>query len=249
MYYNSVSPNITKLIDVSQELIVSVEECGKWLNLSSSSILKNNDILESLIKSTTEIIEDYTWLSLRQKTFEAYYDLGNYLFTDFVNGNLKLNLERSPILELENITKIEYLDNDQWVEFDRGAMTIEGLYDNVTEKLEQRKWASIKFRENVPFQGRCNAYKIRNTFISGYDPVETDVSKKVPEVIKLAIKEIVAFHYTQRGDCATECTLDGFPVPCLTKGMLDQISIKGSVIGTTYNPASSSYGGVFGCNE
>lgn len=230
----TISPNTTKIINISQELIVSVEECGKWLNLSPSAIIKQNDMLEGLIKTVIEIVENYTWLNLRQTTFEAYYDLQGF---SQIEG-LKLSLERSPILNLDNITKIEYLDDaDTWTEFDKGVMTIEGLYENVTEKQELRQWASVRFREDVPFESRCNAYKIRVTFISGYDPLETDVALKIPETIKTAIKQIVAFHYTNRGDCSSECSLDGFPVPCISKGMLDQISIKNSIIGGSYNPA------------
>jgi hypothetical protein len=243
----AVSPNITKLVTVSQELIVSVQDAGTWLNLSPSAITMQNDLLEELIKTTTEIIEDYTWLSLRQKTFEAYYDLQSYLFSQFANGNLKLRLERSPILSLENITKIEYLANDIWNEFDRGTMTIDGLYENTTEKLEQRQWASIMFKENVPFEDRCNAYKIRVTFTSGYDPTETEAALKIPTRIKTAIKQIVAFHYTYRGDCQSDCDLDGYPIPCHVKGIIDAISVKNSIIGTEYNPASDYYGGLCGC--
>jgi hypothetical protein len=238
----AISPNITKLTTVSQELIVSVNEIGTWKNLSPSAIIMHNDMLEELITTTTEIIEDYTWLSLRQKTFEAYYDLQSCLFTQFIRGNLKLGLERSPILSTDNITKIEYLANDVWNEFDRGTMTIDGLYENVTEKLEQRQWASIRFRENVPFECRCNAYKIRVTFISGYSPTETDPALQIPSRLKTAIKKIVAFHYTYRGDCQSDCNLGGYPIPCDTKGVIDAISVKNSMLGGDYTPASDYYG-------
>lgn len=232
----AISPERTIITNISSELIVSAEECGNWLNLSPSAIIKQTDLLEGLIKSVTEIVENYTWLSLRQTTFEALFDLQDSII---ING-LKLSLQRAPILELANITKIEYLNNSNtWTEFDRGTMTIEGLYENVTEKQEMRQWASIKFIEDVPFQDRCNAYKIRVTFIAGYDPIETEISLKIPETIKTAIKQIVAFYYTYRGDCASECSLDGNPVPCTAKGMLDQISIKNTIIGGSYTPGGS----------
>lgn len=243
----AISPNITKMTEVSQELIVSAQEVGTWINLSPSAIVMQNDLLEGLIKTTTEIIEDYSWLSLRQKTFEAYYNLPSVLFYQFACGDLKLSLERSPILSLDNITKIEYLANDIWNEFDRGTMTIDGLYENVTERLEQRQWASIMFKESVPIEERCNAYKIRVTFTVGYDPIETNPVFKIPERIKLAIKQIVNFHYTYRGDCQSECDINGYPIPCQTKGIIDAISVKNSIVGTEYNPASDYYGGLCGC--
>jgi hypothetical protein len=238
----AISPNITKETSISQALIVSVEECGEWLNLSPSAITMQNDMLEGLIKTVTEIVESYTWLSLRQKTFEAYYDLQENVFYGFFDGNIKLGLQRAPIIDITNITKLEYLSGDQWVEFNRGTMTIDGLYENTTEKAERRQWASIKFKESVPFQERCNAYKIRVTFTAGYNPTETNIAKKIPEVIKLAIKNIVSYHYTNRGDCESACNLNGFPVPCVAKGMLDQISVKNSTLGADYTPAGECYG-------
>jgi hypothetical protein len=234
----AISPNISKITNISEELIVSVNEFGAWKNLSPSAITAQEDLIEDLILTATEAIENYTWISLRYKTFESYYDLTSLDFYSFVRARLKLGLQRSPILKLENITKIEYLDNDVWVEFNKGSMTIDGLYNNVTEKHEQRQWASIYFKEEIPFQDRCNAYKIRVTYNAGYDPIETDPALMVPAIMKTAIKKIAAFHYTDRGDCVGECSLDGFPVPCSTKGMLDQISVRHSTLGYYYTPAS-----------
>jgi hypothetical protein len=246
----AISPNITKITSISQELIVSVDECGKWLNLSPSAITMQNDMLESLIKAATEQVENYTWLSLRRKTFQAHYDLHSCLFTEFANGNLKLGLMRAPILAITDIADIEYLDDtNTWTTFNKGTMTIDGLYDNVTEKEEQRQWASVKFRESVSFQRRCNAYKIRITFQAGYDPLETDPPLKIPELIKIALKQIVALHYTYRGDCQSDCNINGYPVPCQVKGLVDSISVRHSFLGNEYRPASDYYGGLYGCTE
>lgn len=235
------SPNITKLIDISPQLIISTNECGQWLNLSPSAILLEQVKIEQLIKMVTEIIEDYTWLSLRRKTYEAYFDLGENYFYDFINNNLQLELQRAPILRLTDITKIEYLQNDIWNELDRGTMTIDGLYENTTEKSIQRQWARVRFREKINYQERCNAYKIRITFVTGFDPVETEIAYKIPERLKFAIKDIVAYHYTNRGDCGNECSINGFGVPCTVKSMLDQISLSNTVLGTYYNPVNSEY--------
>jgi len=231
----SISPNITKIISVSDTLIVSVQECGQWLNLSPSAIIMQNDLIQNLIITVTEIIERYTWISLRRKTFEAYYSLPNGYFGSFINGNLRLELQRSPIIDITDVTKIEYLADDIWNEFDRGAMTIDGLYVKTSEKIEQRAWASVRFRECVPYEDRCNAYKIRITFNAGYEPTELETAYKIPSVFKTAIKKIVAYHYTNRGDCESACKLNGFPVPCDVKGMLDQLSIANTIIGTEYN--------------
>lgn len=220
-----VYPEINKIIEISNELIVSVNDCGIWINLSPSAITMQNDLIESLIKSTVEILEDYTWLSLRRTKFEAYYDI-NY------ESDSKLLIQRAPVIDITDIEKIEYLNNDQWVEFDRGAMTIDGLYDNTSERVELRQWASIYFKENINYQNRVNANNIKVTFTVGYDPLETDTTKKIPERIKTAIKEIVAFHYTNRGDCDSACNINGYAVPCLAKGLIDSISISKSIAGS-----------------
>lgn len=236
---NALSPLITEKTSIATDLIVSVNEMGLWLNLSASLITKYTTLITGLIKTAVENIEKYTWLSLRLTRYLAYYELPSY--HSFFEGNLKLTLERTPILELDDITKIEYLDsNDVWVEFSRGSEDATGLFKNVTEKLEQRQWTSIYFKEAIPFQDRVNAYKIRITFNAGWDVSETEEHLKIPETLKTAIKKIVAFHYINRGDCSSECDLNGWPIPCEVKGIIDLFSIANTVLGGVYNTYNDS---------
>jgi hypothetical protein len=237
----SISPNITEKISIDETLIVTAEEAGKWLGLSPSAITMQTDMLESLIKTTTEMVENYSWITLRQTEYEAYYDLQSTSLLNLLSGKLKLSLERSPIIDITDITKIEYLESDNWIEFNRGAMTVDGLYENTTEKQERLQWASVYFRDSVSFQQRVNAYKIRITFTSGYDPLETDPTKKIPESIKTAIKMIVASMYTNRGDCDSSCRMNGYPVPCSAKAMIDLISPSNVMLGGSYTPAPDFY--------
>lgn len=237
-----IAPNITKQIIVSDTLIVSVAELGLWLNLSSSAITAHTDLITSLIVTATEVIEDYTWLSLRRKTFEAYYDLQESTFFSVLNHNEKLSLERSPIIDIADITKIEYLANDIWNVFDRGTMSIDGLYEKTSERIIQRDWASVYFIEQVPFEERINAYKIRITFLAGWDAAETETAFKIPEKLKTAIKMIAAFHHTNRGDCESKCSLNSYPVPCAAKGMIDQIAISNTVLGSESRIVEDYYG-------
>lgn len=76
----SISPNITEKISIDETLIVTAEEAGKWLGLSPSAITMQTDMLESLIKTTTEMVENYSWITLRQTEYEAYYDLQSTSF-------------------------------------------------------------------------------------------------------------------------------------------------------------------------
>ena len=228
---NGISPQITEKINIVETPIITPAEVGAWLNLSAGMVLKNTAMITDLIKTTTEVVENYSWLALRRTTYEAFFDLGYSYFYSFIEGNFKLNLERAPILTLTDITKIEYLnENGVYVEFLKGTLTSEGLYENVTESKELRKWASIYFRESVPFDNtRINAYKIKVTFIAGYT-LDTSVLTDVPSAIKTAMLMIIASYYTNRGDCSDcGCDLNGYPVPCAAKGMIDQIAISQTV--------------------
>ncbi len=231
----TISPNITKQTIVSDELIVSPEELGKWLNLSSSAILMKNETLIRLIKTATELIETYSWLSLRRRTYEAYYYLPYEAVCSVLCGSLRLALQRAPIIDITDITKIEYLSDDNWVELNRGTMTIDGLYEQTTERIVKRDWAIVKFREDVPYQLRCNAYNIRITFNAGWEVTETETALKIPESLKTAVLMIGAFYFTNRGDCGALCNMNGAPVPCDAKNLVDRYAVSRTIVGSEYN--------------
>jgi len=186
-----------------------------------------------LIKTVTDVVQNYTWLRLQRTTFEAEFLLDYNYWGYFWSNKLKLMLKRAPIIALADITKIEYLDEttQTYVEFDRGVMTASGLYENVTEKSEQRGWASIYTDEPIPYDAnRFNAYKIRVTFIAGFT-INDDPVTDIPPALKTAMLQIIASYYTNRGDCEDrKCSLNGFPVTCIAKGILDQYSIARTVL-------------------
>ena len=216
----SISPLTYTKILVDTDPIIPASEIATWLNLSPSIAVLNETLIDDITNGVTDVLEKYLWLCLKRTTFEAYYSLDYNYFSSLVGGSLKLSLERSPIIYLDDITKIEYLnDSDIWTEFDRGTKTIDGLYENTTEKFEQRQWASVYFIDAISFQERYNAYKIRITFICGFD--STDLVYFLPPGLKLAIKKMIAYNYTHRGDCGGDCYINGVPVDCLVKGIID----------------------------
>jgi hypothetical protein len=220
----TLSPTYIEKTSIEDELIISVSEMGTWLNLSASAIIVHTDLLTELIKSATELVEEYTWLSIRETVYEAYFDLDNIGL--IFNGELGLSLERSPILDLDNITKIEYLnDGGTWTEFARGTKTIDGLYANTTEIKARNKWAELYFITDPDWDSRDYAYKLRVTFSAGWDVDEDDEALMIPRSLLIAIKQIVAFFYTNRGDCESECSINGVPVPCGAKMLLDKYRI------------------------
>jgi hypothetical protein len=223
-----INPSYIEKTDIVDDLIVSVSEMGTWLNLSSSAITAHTALLTELIKSATELAEEYTWLSIRETTYEAYFEVDSIsLLCD-----LGLKLERSPILDLDNITKIEYLNSSGgWTEFDRGTKTIDGLYENTTEIKTRNKWATIYFVTDPNFDKRYYAYKIRVTFTAGWDVDATDEHLIIPRSLKIAIKMLAGFMYVNRGDCDSKCDINGVPVPCSAKMLLDKFSIAVAVLG------------------
>lgn len=231
----AISPNITRITAIDDTAIVSAADMASYINLGPSAAIAQAGLLDELIQTATDVLSKYLWLSLQRTTYEAYYSLDYNCFCSVLDGDLRLTLERAPIVSLDDITKIEYLDdNNNWTEFDKGTESITGLFDNVTEKHEQRQWASIYFDTPVQFQDRFNAYKIRVTFISGF--ICNDPVYKVPSPIITAIKKIVAYHYIHRGDCAgSTCEINGYPVPCDVKGLLFGYDIKKTILGGLYN--------------
>ena len=247
-FRSAVSPTITRPTVIAATQPISVADVGKWLKLSAGQITLNTDVITALIATTTEVFEKYIWLDLRRKTYEADFELGSNIFFPFVEGTLSLALQRAPILALTDISKIEYLDeNGVYVEFAKGATTADGLFENVTEKFEQRQWASVYFREAVPFDfSRINAYKIRVTFEAGFTPgTPANLITDVPAALKTAMLMTIAAYYTNRGDCSDcGCDLDGYPVPCGAKGIADMYSIAKTVLGGSYQPGDrSGFGG------
>jgi len=233
-----LSPNIYKLVSVEDTCVITLDEVGKWLNLSPSAISYNSSILLGLINTAVETVEKYTWLDLRRKQYQAMYDLSCYSLNLFLCYSLGLALQRAPIIDLADIISIEYLENDAWTTFSRGAMSIDGLYENTTEREVQRGWAVVKIRESISIQNRCNAYKLRITFNTGFEKIGINA---LPASLRTALNEIVAFLYTNRGDCDSKCNLNGLPVPCTAKGLVDKFALSKTILGDTYNSIDDEY--------
>jgi hypothetical protein len=220
MELKSVEPNIVKLDSITNEpSAITVQDCGLWMNLSQDAINYHTDLIQNLIDSTVEVVENYTWFDIRRKTYIAYYTL---MDSSFFFGLTKLLLTRSPIFGVSDITKIEYRDaNSIWQTINLGTVISDGVYPNGDLRLEQKQWASIYLTQEYSLSPENNVYRIRVTFTTGYD----NSTNLIPESLKLTIKKIVMAYYTNRGDCEGGCTLNGFPVPCDAKSIIDQYSI------------------------
>lgn len=215
------SPEITKTTTTSTSAtdLVTVDELGAWLNLSDSMITAKTSILTSCLNSAVILAEKATWRNFLQRTFMSYFSLSRGCFTSLIEGDLGLVLPRSPIEDLDNITKIEYMaDDETWTEFDRGDEAATGLFDYVHEMQEQRGWASIYFVENPDIDvSIINTYQVRVTYSAYYSTL--------PDPIKTAILEIAASIFTNRGDCGDGANA----IPPVAQAMLDPYAIRPTV--------------------
>lgn len=312
--YRAIAPNVVKQIAKDDAtLIVSVAEAVAWNNQTPTVATFQQALYSDLIKTARDIVEKYCWLDLTQSTYEAYFELQNIGFMSLFGSQIKLLLPRAPILQLSNILKVEYLDDTthQWTVFNPGAaLGADGLYENETQRQEQRQWASIFFKNPPQFSVEVNAYKIRVTFTAGYDYPYTgavslsynsvtgvvtcttalpnflnnngmyvtisgaahagyNVTKPItmidnthftyqlangltlpadtgtflitpngafamPPILKLAIKNIIAYNYATRGDVPSLENLEGYPVPAGTRAILDQYALNKTILGGTY---------------
>ena len=176
--FKSINPEICiKTYKDQTTLPVSVQDIVDWQNQTASVATIQNAMLTDLILTAREIIEKYCWLDLTAATYDALYDISPYGFFGVYSNNIRLTLPRAPILDIANITKIQYLDNTgAWVDFDNGtAASVPGIFLNSTMKLEQRQWSSIYFDNPPQFDGRINAYKIKVTFNTGFQFPSTGI--------------------------------------------------------------------------
>lgn len=153
--------------------IVSVNDILTWQHQTSGVATLEGTLISGLITKARTDVENYIWRDITQAVYQAYFDISDI---SALAANLKLVLPRAPILDILNIQKIEYLDSTgSWVNFDFGtALGVPGLYTNVTNRLEERDWASVFFLKAPPYdQSKTNGYKIRVTFNCGYDYIQS----------------------------------------------------------------------------
>lgn len=203
-------------VNTIDPLLISTIDAGLWLNISPDAIIAFDSTLQNLIRQVTNIIENYTWYNLIQKTFISYYDE-----RDFIDNETKLMLDKSPIFNFTDISLIEYFNsNNQWTLFDWGNQIDEGLYENVLIQYENLDYLSIIIRQPLDFSTIPETHKIRITFKSGYNIVQNN---NIPEELKTAIKKIVAYNWTNRGDDTKQVHLiDGMPIPADALMIIEQ---------------------------
>jgi len=236
----TISPLITELSSVVAGYPITADDVASWLRLSDAQKTRNQATIDRLIKMVVETFENYMWVDLRRKTYIAEYELSDGLFSAFLDSNVKLQLNRSPVLSVDDIGIIEYLDaNGAYQTLDKGTEAATGLFENVTERKEQRGWASVYLREAVPFDAdRANVFRMRVTYTAGYTTYDgvTPLVTDIPQPLIHAMLVAIAYYYTNRGDCGgCECDMNGTPIPCEAVAIANQYAVKNGILGSEFN--------------
>jgi hypothetical protein len=236
-----ISPAYTELVEINKDVNITQQEIQEWLKLSSAAYAAQQAAIDLIVSSTVDAIERYTWYSIRRKKYAAFFkDDAAYNFIE--NGAL-IALQRAPILRLADIVNIEYLaKDDTYTLLSRTNEKEPGLFDEVTEIKIKNGWAQIRIIKGIDVSVRDSAYLLKVEFNVGHDPAETNELYKIPEALKVAILQIVAYRFTMRGDCQPDYMLAGIPIPISAKGIVDQYSIR-TTFGGYYRP-----GALGGCN-
>ena len=152
-------------------LVVSLVEAKEWLKLPSDTTEDN--LLTSAILSTTQECEAYSGLSFitRSRTVKI---------TSFNGKDLIL-----PYGPVTAITSVTYSDED-----DAPQTVSSADYTLDTQSGLSR----LRVTESWPYTNLI-LNNVTATYVAGYASAAA-----VPEVIKLAIKKRLAFHYEHRGD-------------------------------------------------
>ena len=188
----------------------------------------DNTIIDNLIKSARILTENYTGRTLCNKTLKLSVDFVNELDHDLWEGMrvapdlaLKQNYITLPQSPVSSITHIKYYDDSD------NATT----YASTKYYLDSvRVPARVVLRNGEQWPtGLRVANGIEITYVAGFGANATDV----PEAMRLAVSQLVAYLYDNRGD------MDAMAVPPSVMPLLQPYRILG--IGSTFNELRGGY--------
>ena len=188
----------------------------------------DNTIIDNLIKSARILTENYTGRTLCNKTLKLSVDFVNELDHDLWEGMrvapdlaLKQNYITLPQSPVSSITHIKYYDDS-----DNPTTYASTKYYLDSVRVPAR--VVLRNRELSP-TGLRVANGIEITYVAGFGANATDV----PEAMRLAVSQLVAYLYENRGD------MDAMAVPPSVMPLLQPYRILG--IGSTFNELRGGY--------
>jgi len=230
-----VKPSKTIMTSMNTDLPISVNDIGEWLNISTDAVLAHTNMLTDLINLSVDAFERYTWYDIAYKTYDLFYE----------SYNNKLVVNLNPIKDFSNITNVYYMDStNNWIEILKGSGE-NGAYENMDIR-KNSNYYTIYLKGSYPLTSEENVYKIKVTVNTGYNISGLNPVDKIPPMIKLALKKIAAYHYTERGDSQMSgkgmniAMVGEYPVPQDALGIMNQYSVAM----TTFNdilPEGNNY--------
>lgn len=168
----------------ASELPVTLAEAKAWCVIEHAL---DDTLIDALIKSATEIAEKFTNRVFVERTFKGQF------------AHLQCSkFEIGPFVEprrasLKSITSVQIL--------------VDSVLEDVTDYKEkpESSFSRLIFTDSLP-SGDDVPYPLEVVFVAGYGAASV-----VPEAIKTAIKELVCFMYTHKGDCDIKCDENNIP--------------------------------------
>ena len=166
-----------KILTAPAKLVVGLAESKTFLRVEHA---EDDGLIESLIKAVTEKAEEYTHRAFIKQKVMAYWSV----FTSYARLPKAPHIALADYLEGDDDFKVERLVSDLWTEVEEGDYTLEGLNE---------------YTLRVPSVFSTTSYSqepLRVTYYAGYGAEPS----AVPEGIKHALKDTIAFLYENRGE-------------------------------------------------
>lgn len=196
-FYNyeiSVAPTVLPL---------TLEEVEAHLRLPADS---EDTYLTFLINAVSDFFERYTNRTLINTTYKGYLDDFPYYLCDQCNYDGNILIRKSKV---SSITSIKYLSDSVLITWDSSNyyFTASNIY------------SSVALTEDAVYPDPdVRLQSIEIIFVAGFGAASTDI----PNDIKIAMLDHIAFLYENRGDCGSDGTCK---LPCTTKTIYDKYKI------------------------
>jgi uncharacterized phiE125 gp8 family phage protein len=168
---------------------VSIDEARLHLRLDaydSPATHPDDPLIEALITAAREWAENFTGLTIAQKTIELAIDR-------FPSSGVEIELERGPVV---TITSLTYVDEDA------AEQTVDSANYTLDEHSHPDWWLFPADGFDWPTPGDfINSVKVR--FVAGFTlPGDSPDSRPLPKAIRQAILLVLGHYYEQREDAS-----------------------------------------------
>ena len=171
---------------------VDLTDVKAYLKVDTTS---DDTILQGLIKAATLLAERYTRREFLTKTFTMYLDFfpyskqtGNLVETNFNDETILVKRSK-----LQTINSIKYYQNEVLETMTTSLYSFTKDNDYSRIYLKSGTWADIDNRKQA----------VEIDFDAGYGATNTSI----PQSLKDALKIIIAYMYSNRGDCILDNSL------------------------------------------